>query len=63
MARAYLAGMPYNKVEVKRREDKEWEFEYKVLPRTLEMIKKYAPSKMRNEISMEKLKDWINNAG
>ena len=59
LARAFIAGVPYNKVEVKRREDKHYEFNVLVLPRVLEMIKKYHPEyKVRKEITLDTIKDW-----
>ena len=59
LARAFIAGVPYNKVEVKRREDKHYEFNVLVLPRVLEMVKKYHPEyKVRKEITIDTIKDW-----
>jgi hypothetical protein len=58
LARAYIAGTPYNKVELKRKEDKEYEFEFQVLPRVYEMIKKYAPYSMRKDLTLDTIKDW-----
>ncbi len=58
LARAYIHGTPYNKVELKRKEDKEYEFEYKILPRVLEMVKKYGNGEMRRTISLDILKEW-----
>ena len=58
LARAFIAGTPYNKVEVKRRQDKESEFVIYVLPRVLEMIKKYAPYNVRKNVTKETIQDW-----
>lgn len=59
LARAYIAGTPYLKVEHKRRDDKHYEFICKVLPRVLEMVKKYHPSyEVRKNLTMDKLKEW-----
>lgn len=58
LARAFIAGTPYNKVEVKRRQDKESEFVIYVLPRVLEMVKKYAPYEMRKNLTKETIQDW-----
>lgn len=63
LARAFIAGTPYNKVEVKRREDKHYEFNVLVLPRVYEMVKKYAPYSMRKDLTLDTIKDWANNAG
>ena len=58
LARAFIAGTPYNKVEVKRRQDKESEFVIYVLPRVLEMVKKYAPYNVRKNVTKETIQDW-----
>lgn len=59
LARAFIAGTPYNKVEVKRRDDKHYEFNCVVLPRVLEMVKKYHPSfQVRREITLDTIKEW-----
>jgi hypothetical protein len=41
LARAYIAGVPYNTVEHKRKEDKEHLFQWHVLPRVFAMVVKY----------------------
>ena len=41
LARAYIAGIPYNTVEHKRKEDKEHLFQWHVLPRVFAMAFKY----------------------
>ena len=59
LARAYIAETPYLKVEHKRKDEKHYEFICKVLPRVLEMIKKYHPSyEVRKNMTMDKLKEW-----
>jgi len=59
LARAYITGTPYLKVEASRRDDKHYEFICKVLPRVLEMVKKYHPSyEVRKTLTMDKLKEW-----
>ena len=59
LARAYIAGTPYLKVEHKRRDDRHYEFNCKVLPRVLKMIQKYHPDfKVRHGITMDQLKEW-----
>ena len=40
LARAFIAGVPYKKVEVNRKQEKEYEFVVKILPRVYEMVKK-----------------------
>ena len=58
LARAFIAGTPYNKIEVKRRQDKESEFIIYILPRVLEMVKKYAPYNVRKNVTKETIQDW-----
>jgi hypothetical protein len=59
LARAFIAGYPYTRAEKSRRDDKHWEFNVKILPRVLEMVKKYHPDyKVRREITLDTLKDW-----
>ena len=59
LARAFIAGTPYNKVEVKRRDDKAYEFNAFVIPRVLEMVKKYHPDyKIRRNLTKEDIIDW-----
>ena len=41
LARAYIAGVPYNSVEQKRKEDKEHLFIHIILPRVFAMVVKY----------------------
>lgn len=61
LARAYIEGVPYNKVEQKRKDEKHYEFNCKVLPRVLEMVKKYHPVyEVRKNITLDVLKDWCN---
>ena len=60
LARAYIAGTPYNKVECKRRDDKAYEFNAMVIPRVYEMVKKYAPYQMRKDLTKEMIIDWCN---
>lgn len=43
LARAYIAGIPYFKVEQKRKEDKEHMFKTCILPRVFAMVIKYGP--------------------
>lgn len=59
LARAYIAGTPYLKVEHKRRNDRHYEFICKVLPRVLEMVKKYHPDyQVRREVTIDTIKEW-----
>ena len=41
LARAYIAGVPYNSVEQKRKEDKEPMFKHYIFPRICAMVVKY----------------------
>lgn len=43
LARAYIAGVPYSKIEQKRKEDKEYMFKTCILPRVFAMVEKYGP--------------------
>mgnify|MGYP003346539654 CR=1 FL=1 len=59
LARAFIAGTPYNKVEVKRRDDKAYEFNAYIIPRVLEMVKKYHPKfDVKRNITKEEIIDW-----
>ena len=61
LARAFIAGTPYNKVECKRRDDKAYEFNTMVIPRVLEMVKKYHPKfDVKRNITKEDIIDWCN---
>lgn len=42
LARAYIAGKSYKKVEQKRKEEREYMFYQKILPRVLALVKKYS---------------------
>ena len=63
LARAYLKGMPYKAVESKRNENKECDFKTKIVPRVVDMVKKYCYTvknghKLRNT-SKEDVMKWI----
>ena len=61
LARAFIGGTPYNKVEQKRRDDRAYEFNSQILPRVLEMVKKYHPVfEVRKNITLDVLKEWCN---
>lgn len=42
LARAYISGKSYKKVEKKRKEEREYMFYQKILPRVLTLVKKYS---------------------
>lgn len=42
LARAYITGKPYKKVEQKRKEERELMFRHVILPRVLSLVKKYS---------------------
>lgn len=42
LARAYIAGKAYKNVEQKRKEEREYLFYQKILPRVLTLVKKYS---------------------
>lgn len=50
LARAYLAGIPYNRVEQKRKEENEYTFRVHVLPRVASMVAKYGDKKIAKEV-------------
>lgn len=55
LARAFLAGKPYEVVEAgKRKPEKEYDFQRRVLPRTLKLVQKYG----NKSITLDDLKDW-----
>lgn len=59
LARAFIAGTPYNKVEKKRRDDKAFEFNAHIIPRVVIMVQKYHPDyKIRRSITKENIIDW-----
>ena len=59
LARAYIAGRPYKEVEAKRKDERAWEFNNKVIPRVLEMVKKYHPDwQVRRNITIETIVEW-----
>ena len=41
LARAYIAGVPYNSVEQKRKPERESDFNFYILPRVFAMVVKY----------------------
>ncbi len=55
LARAYIEGTPYKKVEQKRQEDKEHYFQSKVLPRVLTLVKKYN----NPNLDMKHIQAWV----
>ena len=55
LARAYIKGQKYSDVENKRKQEKEYEFQSLVLPRTLGMIKKYGSY----NVTLKALHDWL----
>ncbi len=58
LARCFLAGEQYAYAEKSRRQEREWEFQAKVLPRVLEMVKKYGPYETRKHIALDDIKEW-----
>lgn len=48
LARAYIAGVPYNRVEQKRKD--EIHFLYYILPRVVSMVSKYSGKKIAKEV-------------
>lgn len=60
LARCFLSGKSYSYAEKSRRSEKEWIFQNKVLPRVLEMIKKYGPYEIRKQINLDDVKEWAS---
>ena len=58
LARAYLAGTPYLRVEQKRWPDYEYYFVFKVLPRTLAMVRKYGSTPETRDTTMDQIVAW-----
>lgn len=56
LALAYIKGMPYHCVENKRNEAREIEFVNRVLPKVVNMLKKYH----NYSTTSEKVSAWIN---
>lgn len=56
LARAYIAGVPYNTVEPKRRPEKEYKFQIYVLPRVLAMVNRYH----NRNVTKEAIEEWVN---
>jgi hypothetical protein len=50
IARAYLAGIPYNQVEQKRKPENEYTFQWHILPRVASMVAKYGSKKIQKKI-------------
>jgi len=56
LARAYIAGIPYNIVEPKRRSENEYTFQIYVLPRVLAMVNRYH----NRNVTKEAIEEWVN---
>lgn len=56
LARAYLNGVPYKKVEQARKEETEYNFFAFVVPRIARMSEKYG----KKLVTEKMIKDWIN---
>ena len=50
LARAYIAGIPYDQVEQKRKEENEYTFKTYIIPRVASMVAKYSKTKIQKEI-------------
>jgi hypothetical protein len=50
LARAYIAGVPYNQAEQKRKEENEFTFLYYILPRVASMVAKYGDKKIQKKV-------------
>lgn len=56
LARAYIAGVPYKKVEQKRKEENELKFRFTILNRVLSLVKKYSNS----NLDMKHITAWVD---
>lgn len=56
LARAYIAGVPYKKVEQKRKEENELKFRFTILNRVLNLVKKYSNS----NLDMKHITAWVD---
>lgn len=56
LARAYIAGKPYNTVERYRKPEKEWYFDCKIIPRVLKMVQKYH----KRSVTNDDIRKWVN---
>lgn len=56
LARAYLAGKPYNSVEHKRKPENESKFKSRIVPRIVTMVLKYTDGKSAREVEVLK---WL----
>ena len=55
LARAYIAGKSYKKVEQKRKEEREYLFYQTILPRVLSLVKKYS----NPNLDLKHIKAWV----
>jgi hypothetical protein len=49
LARAYIAGIPYSCVEQRRKPEKEYVFQHKIINRVASMVAKYGKTKIQKE--------------
>ncbi len=55
LARAFIAGKAYKKVEQKRKEEREYLFYQIILPRVLSLVKKYS----NPNLDLKHIKAWV----
>jgi hypothetical protein len=66
LARAFIAGIPYNQVEQKRKTENEYTFQAHIIPRVLSMVNKYGRAfnkterKWPAEFTKEQIIAWSN---
>jgi predicted ATP-grasp superfamily ATP-dependent carboligase len=56
LARAYLAGKEYSYAEQKRKPENEFYFGYKIIPRIVAMVNKYATTDVK--VTNQDIKEW-----
>jgi hypothetical protein len=61
LARAYLEGKKYNTTEQLRRVEKESEFQGRVLPRVLDMVKKYGQYSEVKNLTIDDIRSWAGS--
>lgn len=57
LARAYIAGKAYTKVEQKRKPENEYTFQRFILPRIVAMVTRYGSGEQR-KVTSDTIKEW-----
>ena len=59
LARAFINGVEYNRVEQKRKKEREYEFKWYIIPRVVSMVRKYG-GKNHHNITKEEILEWVD---